>query len=176
MFRWNLHFVWIPVGKYTQIVQVCNFVDTYLGMFVFITRDTYQFHWVMYNISIKIKIKMTDYRMNISSFWPSLLCQILQFSREKDVESCRWKIQVSLLYSWWYLWKCQEDGLCYVEVDPSGEESWKLDPVVKLLKEGAVGVIPTDTVYVAPLSTKQITPRPASSQNKKRKKGKELWC
>lgn len=41
----------------------------------------------------------------------------------------------------------KEDGLFYVEVDPSGEESWKLDPVVKLLKEGAVGVIPTDSVY-----------------------------
>ncbi|KAI8533415.1 hypothetical protein RHMOL_Rhmol10G0007800 [Rhododendron molle] len=41
----------------------------------------------------------------------------------------------------------KEDGLVYVKVDPSGEDSWKLDPVVELLKEGAVGVIPTDTVY-----------------------------
>ncbi|XP_028051754.1 uncharacterized protein LOC114256319 isoform X3 [Camellia sinensis] len=41
----------------------------------------------------------------------------------------------------------KEDGLLYVEVDPSGADGWKLDPVVKLLKEGAVGVIPTDTVY-----------------------------
>ncbi|KAI5651095.1 hypothetical protein M9H77_37100 [Catharanthus roseus] len=41
----------------------------------------------------------------------------------------------------------KEDGLLYVEVDPSGSDSWKLDPVVALLKEGAVGVIPTDTVY-----------------------------
>ncbi|KAL0431559.1 UNVERIFIED_CONTAM: putative protein YciO [Sesamum radiatum] len=39
------------------------------------------------------------------------------------------------------------DGLLYVEVDPSGADSWKLEPVVELLKEGAVGVIPTDTVY-----------------------------
>lgn len=39
------------------------------------------------------------------------------------------------------------DGMLYVEVDPSGSDSWKLDPVVELLKEGAVGVIPTDTVY-----------------------------
>ncbi|KAL0461784.1 UNVERIFIED_CONTAM: putative protein YciO [Sesamum latifolium] len=38
------------------------------------------------------------------------------------------------------------DGLLYVEVDPSGADSWKLDPIVELLKEGAVGVIPTDTV------------------------------
>ncbi|KAF8399957.1 hypothetical protein HHK36_015829 [Tetracentron sinense] len=41
----------------------------------------------------------------------------------------------------------KRDGLLYVEVDPSGADSWKLDPVVNLLKEGAVGVIPTDTVY-----------------------------
>lgn len=42
----------------------------------------------------------------------------------------------------------QEDGLLYVEVDPFGSDSWKLDPIVELLKQGAVGVIPTDTVYV----------------------------
>ncbi|GFP94045.1 uncharacterized protein ycio [Phtheirospermum japonicum] len=41
----------------------------------------------------------------------------------------------------------KEDGLLYVEVDPSGSDAWKLDPIVELLKEGAVGVIPTDTVY-----------------------------
>ncbi|KAF2283071.1 hypothetical protein GH714_043815 [Hevea brasiliensis] len=40
-----------------------------------------------------------------------------------------------------------EDGLLYVEADPSGAGSWKLDPVIQLLKEGAVGVIPTDTLY-----------------------------
>ncbi|GFZ19140.1 DHBP synthase RibB-like alpha/beta domain-containing protein [Actinidia rufa] len=33
----------------------------------------------------------------------------------------------------------KEDGLLYVEVDPSGADSWKLDPIIKLLKEGAVG-------------------------------------
>ncbi|KAI4387695.1 hypothetical protein MLD38_000108 [Melastoma candidum] len=43
----------------------------------------------------------------------------------------------------------KEGGLLYVEVYPSAEgaENWKLDPVVEILKEGAVGVIPTDTVY-----------------------------
>lgn len=40
----------------------------------------------------------------------------------------------------------------YVEVDPSGVDSWKLEPVVELLKEGAVGIIPTDTVYDTTLS------------------------
>ncbi|XP_073151253.1 uncharacterized protein [Henckelia pumila] len=41
----------------------------------------------------------------------------------------------------------KEDELLYVEVDPAGSDSWKLDPMIELLKEGAVGVIPTDTVY-----------------------------
>lgn len=34
----------------------------------------------------------------------------------------------------------------YIEVDPSGVDAWKLEPVLDLLKQGAVGVIPTDTV------------------------------
>lgn len=38
--------------------------------------------------------------------------------------------------------------MLYVEVDPSGTDIWKLDQVVELLKAGAVGIIPTDTVYV----------------------------
>ncbi|KAM3286826.1 putative protein YciO [Capsicum chacoense] len=41
----------------------------------------------------------------------------------------------------------KKDGLLYVQVDQLGSDSWKLDPVAELLKEGAVGVIPTDTVY-----------------------------
>ncbi|KAJ8432104.1 hypothetical protein Cgig2_016377 [Carnegiea gigantea] len=41
-----------------------------------------------------------------------------------------------------------KDGdLLYVKVDPSGVDRWKLEPVIEQLKEGAVGVIPTDTVY-----------------------------
>ncbi|KAK8586985.1 hypothetical protein V6N12_021504 [Hibiscus sabdariffa] len=39
------------------------------------------------------------------------------------------------------------DDLVYVEVDPSGKENWKLEPLIELLNQGAVGVIPTDTVY-----------------------------
>ncbi|KAK1319408.1 hypothetical protein QJS10_CPB04g00260 [Acorus calamus] len=39
------------------------------------------------------------------------------------------------------------DGMLYVEADPSGAENWKLDQAVELIKDGAVGVIPTDTVY-----------------------------
>ncbi|PHU27869.1 hypothetical protein BC332_06201 [Capsicum chinense] len=41
----------------------------------------------------------------------------------------------------------KKDELLYVQVDQLGSDSWKLDPVAELLKEGAVGVIPTDTVY-----------------------------
>ncbi|WVZ04707.1 hypothetical protein V8G54_018053 [Vigna mungo] len=41
----------------------------------------------------------------------------------------------------------KEDGLVYTEADPSASDSWKLEPIVNLLKQGAVGVIPTDTLY-----------------------------
>ncbi|XP_011007438.1 PREDICTED: uncharacterized protein LOC105113108 isoform X2 [Populus euphratica] len=40
----------------------------------------------------------------------------------------------------------KEDGLLYVEADELGSDTWKLEPVIELLKQGAVGVIPTDTV------------------------------
>ncbi|WOL17957.1 hypothetical protein Cni_G26750 [Canna indica] len=39
------------------------------------------------------------------------------------------------------------ESMLYVEMDLMGAETWRLDPVIKLIKEGAVGVIPTDTVY-----------------------------
>ncbi|KAL2965297.1 hypothetical protein AAZX31_16G053100 [Glycine max] len=41
----------------------------------------------------------------------------------------------------------KEDGLVHIEADPSASDSWKLEPIVNLLKQGAVGVIPTDTMY-----------------------------
>lgn len=41
----------------------------------------------------------------------------------------------------------KEDGLVYIEADPSASDAWKLEPIVNLLKQGAVGVIPTDTMY-----------------------------
>ncbi|KAM0889987.1 hypothetical protein ACQ4PT_027345 [Festuca glaucescens] len=40
-----------------------------------------------------------------------------------------------------------DGGMLRVTVEPSGEDFWKLDPVVDLINSGAVGVIPTDTVY-----------------------------
>lgn len=36
-----------------------------------------------------------------------------------------------------------------MEVEPSGGDFWKLDPIIDLINRGAVGVIPTDTVYAA---------------------------
>ncbi|XP_042444323.1 uncharacterized protein YciO-like [Zingiber officinale] len=51
-----------------------------------------------------------------------------------------------LKYSTPRLFKKRE-SMVYVEMDPLGTETWRLDPVVELIKEGAVGVIPTDTVY-----------------------------
>ncbi|ESQ46318.1 hypothetical protein EUTSA_v10000573mg [Eutrema salsugineum] len=41
----------------------------------------------------------------------------------------------------------KEGEFLSIEVDPSGADAWKLEPVIELLKQGAVGVIPTDTVY-----------------------------
>lgn len=38
--------------------------------------------------------------------------------------------------------------MLYVEMDPLWVDTWKLEPVIKLIKDGAVGVIPTDTVFV----------------------------
>ncbi|CAM6092215.1 unnamed protein product [Calypogeia fissa] len=38
-------------------------------------------------------------------------------------------------------------SVVYVQVDPAGSDLWKLDAIVDLIKDGAVGVIPTDTVY-----------------------------
>ncbi|KAL4432820.1 hypothetical protein ABPG77_008146 [Micractinium sp. CCAP 211/92] len=33
----------------------------------------------------------------------------------------------------------------FVQVEPDGSDSWRLDPVVEALKQGAVGIIPTDS-------------------------------
>ncbi|KAG4927291.1 hypothetical protein JHK85_053777 [Glycine max] len=33
----------------------------------------------------------------------------------------------------------KEDGLVYIEADPSASDSWKLEPIANLLKQGAVG-------------------------------------
>lgn len=38
--------------------------------------------------------------------------------------------------------------MVFVKMDQLGDDMWKLDHVIELIKEGAVGVIPTDTVYV----------------------------
>uniref|UniRef100_A0A0D9XA49 YrdC-like domain-containing protein n=1 Tax=Leersia perrieri TaxID=77586 RepID=A0A0D9XA49_9ORYZ len=43
-------------------------------------------------------------------------------------------------------------GMLRVQVEPSGEDSWKLDPVIELINLGAVGIIPTDTVYAHALT------------------------
>ena len=41
--------------------------------------------------------------------------------------------------------KREDTGMLRVKVEPSGEDFWKLDPVIELINRGAVGVIPTDT-------------------------------
>jgi tRNA A37 threonylcarbamoyladenosine synthetase subunit TsaC/SUA5/YrdC len=35
-----------------------------------------------------------------------------------------------------------------VQLDRSGSDVWRLDPIVELIQSGDVGIIPTDTVYV----------------------------
>ncbi|KAH7664099.1 RNA binding/translational regulation protein of the SUA5 family protein [Dioscorea alata] len=45
------------------------------------------------------------------------------------------------------LYKDDRMPMLYVEMDPLRVDTWKLEPVIKLIKDGAVGVIPTDTVY-----------------------------
>lgn len=40
--------------------------------------------------------------------------------------------------------------MLYVKVENLEVDAWRLDPVVELLIDGAVGVIPTDTVYAPP--------------------------
>ncbi|XP_078441375.1 DHBP synthase RibB-like alpha/beta domain-containing protein [Wolffia australiana] len=61
------------------------------------------------------------------------------------------------------------EGMLYVEVDPSGSDSWKLESVAELLKEGAVGVIPTDTVYAIVCDVRS----PSSVERLRRIKGIE---
>ncbi|KAL0903674.1 hypothetical protein M5K25_028072 [Dendrobium thyrsiflorum] len=51
-----------------------------------------------------------------------------------------------LKYATQRLFKKGEE-MVYVEMDPMVADTWKLEPVVQLIKDGAVGVIPTDTVY-----------------------------
>ncbi|KAM0947081.1 putative YrdC-like domain, DHBP synthase RibB-like alpha/beta domain superfamily [Dioscorea sansibarensis] len=52
-----------------------------------------------------------------------------------------------LKYSTQRLYKDDRMPMLYVEMDPLRVDTWKLEPVIKLIKDGAVGVIPTDTVY-----------------------------
>lgn len=56
-------------------------------------------------------------------------------------------------FGWFFVfagWSMKDDRLpmLYVEMDPLWVDTWKLEPVIKLIKDGAVGVIPTDTVFV----------------------------
>ncbi|KAG0560679.1 hypothetical protein KC19_9G004600 [Ceratodon purpureus] len=48
-----------------------------------------------------------------------------------------------------------------LQLDPSGSDVWRLDPIVELIRSGAVGIIPTDTVYaiVCDLKNRQAIDR-----------------
>lgn len=43
----------------------------------------------------------------------------------------------------------QNSEVQLLQLDPSGSDVWRLDPIVELIQAGAVGIIPTDTVYVS---------------------------
>lgn len=45
----------------------------------------------------------------------------------------------------------------YISVDSLGSDIWKLDRAIQLLRDGAVGVIPTDTVYAIVCDLKEPT-------------------
>ncbi|KAL2608245.1 hypothetical protein R1flu_026818 [Riccia fluitans] len=69
-------------------------------------------------------------------------------------------------------------NVVYVEVGPSGADDWKLDSVVELIKQGAVGVIPTDTVYaiVCDLKNREAVDRLYRIKNMDAKKPLSILC
>ncbi|CAN4082288.1 unnamed protein product [Withania somnifera] len=87
---------------------------------------------------------LLSYHRSLSSF-PTRLSVVAQQTRRFQPLAVVKRSPKRLKYSRPPLTK--EDGLLYVQADQFGSDSWKLDPVVELLKRGAVGVIPTDTVY-----------------------------
>jgi tRNA threonylcarbamoyl adenosine modification protein (Sua5/YciO/YrdC/YwlC family) len=44
----------------------------------------------------------------------------------------------------------------YLQVEPAGEDAWKMNPLVEILRQGGVGVLPTDSGYgfVTPIDAK----------------------
>lgn len=72
----------------------------------------------------------------------------------------------------------KEDEMLYVQVDPSGADTWKLEAVIELLRQGAVGVIPTDTVYaiVCDLKSNSAIERLRRIKNIKPSKPLSILC
>ncbi|KAL8193582.1 hypothetical protein R6Q57_026717 [Mikania cordata] len=85
------------------------------------------------------------FRRSLSPFSSNVFFQPSQKVHRLKVSAVVKKSPKRLKYSAPRLPK--EDGLLYIEVDPEGTDTWKLDSAVELLQSGAVGVIPTDTVY-----------------------------
>eukprot|EP00887_Chlorella_sp_A99_P001530 scaffold8.g1530.t1 len=52
-------------------------------------------------------------------------------------------------------------GATYVQVEPDGSDAWRLDPVAGLLREGGVGIIPTDSnpAFVCDLESREALQR-----------------
>eukprot|EP00898_Chlorokybus_atmophyticus_P001480 jgi/Chlat1/2332/Chrsp17S02608 len=69
-------------------------------------------------------------------------------------------------------------GALYVEVDPLLDDTWRVDIVVPLLKNGAVGVIPTDTLYafVCDLENREAVQRLYKIKNMEARKPLSILC
>ncbi|CAK9873546.1 unnamed protein product [Sphagnum jensenii] len=65
-----------------------------------------------------------------------------------------------------------------VQVDPFGSDTWRLDQIVDLIKNGGVGVIPTDTVYaiVCDLKHREAIDRLYRIKNMDPKKPLSILC
>lgn len=65
-----------------------------------------------------------------------------------------------------------------LQLDPTGSDVWRLDPIVELIQSGAVGIIPTDTVYaiVCDLKNRQAIDRLYRIKNMDPSKPLSILC
>ncbi|XP_076917447.1 uncharacterized protein LOC143577522 isoform X2 [Bidens hawaiensis] len=106
----------------------------------------------MVGVSMALQMKTTTcaaapplpFRRSLIPFTSNVSFQLSQNTNRFRVSAVVKRSPKRLKYS---VPRLPKDGLLYIEVDPEGSDTWKLDLAVELLKRGAVGVIPTDTVY-----------------------------
>lgn len=66
----------------------------------------------------------------------------------------------------------------FVQVDPDGSDAWRLDPIVDALKEGAVGIIPTDSnlAFVCDLGNRSAVEKLLTIKRSKDSKRMAILC